>query len=120
MKKSKEPRPLFQGRRRFTITLKEGSTLLKPLGDRIIIEQVESEETTKGGIVLPGSAQEKPQEGRVVAVGSGAVKDNGERRPLEVNEGDKVIYSKYSGTEVKFEGTEYLIIRESDILAVVN
>lgn len=94
--------------------------MLKPLGDRIIIEQVQSEEKTKGGIVLPDSAQEKPQEGKVVAVGSGRVDDNGKRVELEVKEGDSVIYSKFAGTEVKYEGTEYLILRESDVLAVIG
>jgi chaperonin GroES len=95
-------------------------SLLKPLGDRLVLEQVESEEKTAGGIVLPDSAQEKPQEGRVVAVGAGAVKDNGERVAPEVNEGDIVVYSKFAGTEVKYDGREYLIVRESDILAVVQ
>ena len=94
--------------------------LLKPLGDRIIIEQVESEEKTASGIVLPDSAKEKPQEGRVVAVGSGRVLESGERVALEVSEGDKVIYSKYAGTEVKVEGKEYLILREADVLAIVQ
>ncbi|MFA8439346.1 co-chaperone GroES [Pueribacillus sp. YX66] len=94
--------------------------MLKPLADRVLIETVESEEKTASGIVLPDSAKEKPQEGRVIAVGTGRVSDNGERIPLEVSEGDKVIFSKYSGTEVKFDGKEYLILRESDILAVMN
>lgn len=94
--------------------------MLKPLADRILIETVESEEKTASGIVLPDSAQEKPQEGRVIAVGSGRVTDNGERIALEVAEGDKIIFSKYSGTEVKYDGKEYLILRESDILAVIN
>ncbi|MDQ0300426.1 chaperonin GroES [Salibacterium salarium] len=94
--------------------------MLKPLGDRIIIEQVQTEEKTKSGIVLPDSAQEKPQEGKVIAVGNGRVTDNGERVALEVNEGETVIFSKYAGTEVKFEGNEYLILRESDVLAVIG
>ncbi|SFE90305.1 co-chaperone GroES [Alteribacillus iranensis] len=94
--------------------------MLKPLGDRIVIEQVQSEEKTKSGIVLPDSAQEKPQEGKVVAVGSGRVADNGEKIALEVKEGDSVIYSKFAGTEVKYEGAEYLILRESDVLAVIG
>ena len=91
--------------------------LLKPLGDRIIIELVESEEKTASGIVLPDSAKEKPQEGKVVAVGTGRVLDNGERVALEVSVGDRIIFSKYAGTEVKYEGKEYLILRESDILS---
>lgn len=94
--------------------------MLKPLGDRVIIELVESEEKTASGIVLPDSAKEKPQEGKVVAVGTGRVLENGERVALEVAEGDKIIFSKYSGTEVKYQGTEYLILRESDILAVIG
>jgi chaperonin GroES len=94
--------------------------LIKPLGDRIVIELVESEEKTASGIVLPDSAKEKPQEGKVVAVGSGRVLESGERVALEVNVGDRIIFSKYGGTEVKYQGTEYLILRESDILAVVG
>jgi len=94
--------------------------LLKPLGDRLIIELVETEEKTASGIVLPDSAKEKPQEGKVVAVGSGRVLDNGERIALEVSVNDRIIFSKYSGTEVKYEGKEYLILRESDILAIVG
>lgn len=94
--------------------------MLKPLGDRIVIELVESEEKTASGIVLPDSAKEKPQEGKVVAVGTGRVLDNGERVAPEVAVGDRIIFSKYSGTEVKYQGAEYLILRESDILAVVG
>jgi chaperonin GroES len=94
--------------------------LLKPLGDRVIIELVESEEKTASGIVLPDSAKEKPQEGKVVAVGTGRVLDNGERVALEVSVDDRIIFSKYSGTEVKYEGAEYLVLRESDILAVIG
>lgn len=94
--------------------------MLKPLGDRVIIELVESEEKTASGIVLPDSAKEKPQEGKVVAVGTGRVLDNGEKVALEVAEGDRIIFSKYAGTEVKYEGTEYLILRENDILAVIG
>ncbi|KGX84319.1 co-chaperone GroES [Pontibacillus marinus] len=94
--------------------------MLKPLGDRIVIEVVEQEETTASGIVLPDSAKEKPQEGKVVAVGSGRVTDNGEKVALEVSEGDRIIFSKFAGTEVKYEGTEYLILRESDVLAVIG
>ncbi|WP_261134607.1 co-chaperone GroES [Bacillus sp. Marseille-Q3570] len=94
--------------------------MLKPLGDRIIVELVEGEETTASGIVLPDSAKEKPQEGKIVAVGTGRVTDNGEKVALEVTEGDTVIYSKYAGTEVKYQGKEYLILRESDVLAVVG
>jgi len=94
--------------------------MIKPLGDRVVIELVEQEETTASGIVLPDSAKEKPQEGRVVAVGTGRVTDSGEKVALEVSEGDRIIYSKFAGTEVKYQGTEYLILRESDILAIVG
>lgn len=94
--------------------------MLKPLGDRIVIELVEAEEKTSSGIVLPDSAKEKPQEGKVVAVGTGRVLDNGQRIDLEVKEGDRIIFSKYSGTEVKHEGQEYLILRESDVLAIIG
>jgi chaperonin GroES len=94
--------------------------LLKPLGDRIVIELVESEEKTASGIVLPDTAKEKPSEGKVVAVGTGRVLENGERVALEVSVGDRIIFSKYAGTEVKYEGSEYLILRENDILAVIG
>ncbi|OZU87360.1 co-chaperone GroES [Virgibacillus indicus] len=93
--------------------------MIKPLGDRVVIELVEQEEKTASGIVLPDSAKEKPQEGKVVAVGSGKV-ENGEKIALEVAEGDRIIFSKFAGTEVKYEGTEYLILRENDILAVIG
>ncbi|MCM3715838.1 co-chaperone GroES [Alkalihalobacillus oceani] len=94
--------------------------MLKPLGDRIVIELVESEEKTASGIVLPDSAKEKPQEGKVIAVGTGRVTDNGERIALEVSEGDSIIFSKYAGTEVKYDHKEYLILRESDVLAIIG
>jgi len=94
--------------------------LLRPLGDRIIIELVEVEEKSQFGIVLPDSAKEKPQQGKVVAVGNGRVLDNGTRVELEVKEGDQIIFSKYSGTEVKYEGNEYLILKETDVLAVIG
>ncbi|MDN7246097.1 co-chaperone GroES [Planococcus shenhongbingii] len=94
--------------------------MLRPLGDRVIIELVEAEEKTSSGIVLPGSAQEKPQEGKVIAVGNGVIRDNGQRTELEVKEGDRIIFSKYAGTELKYEGNEYLILRENDILAVLG
>ncbi|MCA1032892.1 co-chaperone GroES [Bacillus timonensis] len=94
--------------------------MLKPLGDRVVIELVQSEEKTASGIVLPDSAKEKPQEGKIVSVGTGRVLESGERVALEVAEGDRIIFSKYAGTEVKYEGKEYLILRESDILAVIG
>ncbi len=91
--------------------------MLKPLGDRVVVEVIEQEETTASGIVLPDTAKEKPQEGRVVAVGKGRY-ENGQLIPMEVKEGDRVIFSKYAGTEVKVGDKEYLIMRESDILAI--
>ncbi|MGG0184875.1 co-chaperone GroES [Bacillus rhizoplanae] len=94
--------------------------MLKPLGDRVVIELVQAEEKTASGIVLPDTAKEKPQEGKVVAVGTGRVLENGERVALELAAGDRIIFSKYAGTEVKYEGAEYLILRESDILAVIS
>ncbi|GFP26600.1 chaperonin GroES [Candidatus Hakubella thermalkaliphila] len=92
---------------------------LQPLADRVVVKPSESEEVTKSGIVLPDTAKEKPQEGEVIAVGPGKYEE-GKRIPLEVKVGDKVIYSKYGGTEVKVEGVEHLILRESDILAIVS
>ena len=92
---------------------------IKPLGDRIIIKVIENEETTKSGIVLPGTAKEKPMQGEVLAVGSGEMVD-GKKIPLELKVGDKVIYSQYAGTEVKMDGNEYLIIRQSDVLAIIE
>lgn len=94
--------------------------MLKPLGDRVVVQTVTAEEKTKGGIVLPDTAKEKPQEGEVIAVGSGRILDNGQRLAPEVKVGDRVIYAKYGGTEVKLDGEEYLILRESDILAIVE
>ena len=93
--------------------------MLKPVGDRIIIKPMEKEETTASGIVLPDSAKEKPQEGKVVAVGFRRT-EKGERQELDVKEGDRVIFSKYAGTELKYEGEEYLIMREADILAILD
>lgn len=94
--------------------------MLKPLGDRLVIELVKQEEKTASGIVLPDSAQEKPQEGIVIAVGSGRVTESGEKVPPHVKEDDKILFSKYSGTEVKYEGKDLLILRESDVLAVIE
>ena len=96
------------------------SISIKPLEDRIVVQTVEAEQVTASGIVLPGTAQEKPQEGKVMAVGPGRVDDNGNRIPDDVAEGDVVIYSKYGGTEVKYDGEEYLILSARDILAVVT
>jgi len=92
---------------------------LKPLGDRVVIKQLQAEEKTKSGIVLPSNAKEKPQEAEVVAVGPGGVVD-GKETKMEVSVGNKVIYSKYAGTEVKLDDTEYIVVRQSDILAIVE
>jgi len=93
---------------------------LKPLGDRILVKPMAQEEVTKGGVILPDTAKEKPQKGEVIAVGKGKLTDDGTRIEMEVKPGDLVIYGKYSGTEVKYEGDEYLFIRESDVLAIVG
>jgi chaperonin GroES len=92
---------------------------LKPLGDRLIVRAIEEEETTASGIVLPDTAKEKPQKGKVLAVGDGRIDDDGKRIPLDVNEGDEVLYSKYGGTEIKIDGEDLLVMRESDVLAKV-
>ncbi|MBD3328809.1 co-chaperone GroES [Candidatus Peregrinibacteria bacterium] len=93
---------------------------LKPLQDRILVQRVEEEAKTKGGIIIPDTAKEKPAEGKIIAVGSGKVGDDGKRIPLEIKEGDRVLFGKYSGTEVKIEGEEYLIMREDDILGIIE
>ena len=93
---------------------------LKPLGDRLIVKAIEEEETTASGLVLPDTAKEKPQKGRVIAVGEGKFDEDGEKRiPLDVAEGDEVLYSKYGGTEIKVDGEELLVLRESDVLAKI-
>ena len=92
---------------------------IRPLGDRVVVKPLEAEEVTKGGIILPDSAKEKQQKGKVLAVGTGRILDNGTRVPLDVRDGDIIIYSKYGGTEIKIEGEEYLIVAERDILGVV-
>lgn len=94
--------------------------MLKPLGDRIILEAITAEEVTKGGIVLPDSAKEKPQEGKVVAVGPGKVLDNGKTAPMEVKIGDRVVYSKYGGSEIKINGSEFIVLRQDDVLGIVE
>lgn len=93
---------------------------VRPLGDRVIIAALPQEEMTKGGIILPDTAKEKPQQGEVVAVGKGRVSDTGETIAMTVKAGDKVLYGKYSGTEVKIDGTEYLIVKESEVLAIIG
>jgi chaperonin GroES len=93
---------------------------LVPLGDRVVVKALDEEEITKGGILLPDTAKEKPQRGEVMAVGPGKLSEDGKRQPMEVKKGDKVIYAKYAGTEVKIEDEELLILRESDILAKIS
>jgi chaperonin GroES len=93
---------------------------IRPLHDRIIVKRVEEEEKTKGGIIIPDTAKEKPMEGKVIAVGKGKVLDDGKIQPLDVKEGDRVLFGKYSGTEVKIDGEEHLIMREDDILGVIE
>ena len=93
---------------------------IQPLGDRVLVKPLETEEKTKGGIVLPDTAKEKPQEGEVIAVGSGRTLEDGKIVPLEVKKGDKVLFSKYGGTEVKLDGEEHLIMKEDDILALIK
>jgi chaperonin GroES len=96
------------------------SVSIKPLEDRIVVKQVEAETTTASGLVIPDTAKERPQEGEVLSVGPGRIDDNGNRVPLDVSVGDRVIYSKYGGTEVKYGGEEYLILSARDILAIVS
>ncbi|MFZ3047680.1 MAG: co-chaperone GroES [Desulfatirhabdiaceae bacterium] len=93
---------------------------LKPLQDRILVQRVEEETTTKGGIIIPDTAKEKPVEGKVVAVGSGKMGDDGKRMAMEIKTGDRILFGKYSGTEVKIDGQEYLIMREDDVLGVIE
>ncbi|HPJ12408.1 MAG TPA: co-chaperone GroES [Caldisericia bacterium] len=92
---------------------------IRPLGDRVVVKALDAEEKTKGGIILPDSAKEKQQKGKVLAVGNGRILDNGTRVPLDIREGDTVLYSKYGGTEVKIDGETYLIVNERDILGVI-
>jgi len=94
--------------------------MLKPLGNRVLLEVVEEETTTPSGIVLPDSAKEKPQFAKVVAVGEGKLLDNGDRLPVEVNVGDKVLFEKYAGSEITHDGTDYLVLKDTDIIAVAE
>lgn len=93
---------------------------IRPLNDRVLVKRLAEEQVTKGGIIIPDSAKEKPAEGEIVAVGSGKLNDKGERVPVELKAGDRVLFSKYGGTEVKIEGEDYLIMREDDILGVIE
>jgi chaperonin GroES len=96
------------------------SLSLKPLGDRVVVKPIEQEEVTAGGIMLPDTAKEKPQKGEVLAIGPGSRNDSGERVELDVKVGDKVLYAKYAGTEIKLDGEKVLVLRESDILAIIE
>ena len=93
---------------------------VRPLHDRLIIKRIEEKETVKGGIIIPDTAKEKPQEGEVIAVGNGKLLDNGTKVPLDVKAGDKILFGKYSGTDIKVDGQEYLILREDEVLAVIG
>jgi chaperonin GroES len=93
---------------------------VRPLHDRILIQRIDEEETTKGGIIIPDTAKEKPQEGKVIAVGNGKIADDGKVTPLDVKKGDRVLFSKYAGTEINVDGEEHLIIREDDVLGVLE
>ncbi|HEY2389211.1 MAG TPA: co-chaperone GroES [Candidatus Binatia bacterium] len=93
---------------------------IRPLQDRVIVKRIEEEEKTKGGIIIPDTAKEKPQEGKVVAVGKGKVNDDGKLTPLDVKVGDKILFGKYSGSEIKMNGEEHLIMREDDILGILE
>jgi len=93
---------------------------IRPLHDRVIVKRIEEEETTKGGIIIPDTAKEKPSEGKVVAVGNGKLLENGKLQPLDVKKGNKVLFGKYAGTEIKIDGEEHLIMREDDIIAIVE
>mgnify|MGYP003334733089 FL=1 len=93
---------------------------VKPLGDRVLVQPVEQEEVKKGGIIIPDTAKEKPQEGKIVAVGAGKRDDSGKLIPMDVKKGDRVLFSKYGGTEIKVDGKDYLIMREDDILGVLE
>ena len=92
----------------------------RPLGDRVVIKRVEEETKTKGGIIIPDTAKEKPQEGEVIAVGPGARDDNGKVQPLDVKKGDRILFGKWSGTEIKIDGTDLLIMKESDIMGIIE
>ncbi len=99
---------------------KNNNKKIRPLQDRLIVERLEGEEKTASGLFIPDSAKEKPQQGRVVAIGKGRVLEDGSVRPLDLREGDRILFGKYSGTEIKIEGTEYLIMREDDVLGVLE
>ena len=103
-----------------TKTTTQKSSMIRPLGDRVLVQRVEAEEKTAGGILLPDTAKEKPKEGKIVALGNGKSLDDGTRSTFSVKVGDRILFTSYAGTEVKFGGTEYLIMREEDILGVIE
>jgi chaperonin GroES len=113
---------LLQNRPQPRIPIKKGDVAMKirPLQDRVIVKRIEEEEKTKGGIIIPDTAKEKPMEGKIIAVGKGKVLEDGKIHPLDVKAGDRVLFGKYSGTEVKIDGEEHLIMREDDILGVIE
>jgi chaperonin GroES len=96
------------------------STSIRPINDRIIVQRIEEQEQMRGGLYIPDTAREKPQEGKVIAVGNGKLLENGSRTPIDIKAGDKVLFGKYAGTEVKLDGEEYLILREDDVLGVIE
>ena len=93
---------------------------IRPVGDRVVVKPAAKEEVTKSGIVIPDTAKQKPQEGTVIAIGSGRLLDNGDRAPIDVREGDRILFAKYGGTEFKLDGEEYLVLKENDILAIIG
>jgi chaperonin GroES len=102
------------------LSLEEAGMKIRPLHDRILVKRLEEQETKKGGIIIPDTAKEKPQEGKVIAVGNGKVNDDGKKIPLDVKAGDRILFGKYSGSEVKVEDEEYLILREEDVLGIIE
>ena len=123
-KGSREPRSGPTGPERRNLknlfVLKENDMTFRPLHDRILVRRIEAEEKTAGGIIIPDTAKEKPQQGKVIAAGNGKAKDDGKRVPLDVKAGDKILFGKWSGTEVKIDGEDLLIMKESDILGIVG
>ena len=113
-------RPYPKKTKTAAMTTKTKTHTIRPLGDRVLVQRVEAEEKTAGGILLPDSAKEKPKEGKVISVGDGKMLDNGERSTFSVKKGDRVLFTSYAGTEVKVAGQEYLIMREEEILGVVD
>jgi chaperonin GroES len=103
------------------VPLRENQAMkVRPLHDRLLVKRIEEEETTKGGLIIPDTAKEKPMEGKIIAAGKGKVDEDGNLRPLDVHKGDRVLFSKYSGTEIQLEGDEHLIIRADDVLAILE